>query len=119
MTLVPDFIKQITTSVSKEVVVASGRAQKSFQTALASVVVDSGANDQGAGKVVLAFLTKGVLSTDDTFKAPTLLLGSTANVLVELSEPLAIGVGGGGQVVQVEVEDVPRFTRFTTNARWG
>jgi len=117
MTMVPDFIKKISVTTQADVFAFSGRSSKSFAPVEARKFVDVGGQDPGAGNVVLAILSKGVKSADDSIQAPALYLGSTAFVSVEEPVPLQIGVGGG-QVETVDVE-VPRFTRFTDNAKWG
>ena len=117
MTMVPDFIKKLTISTEADVFAFSGRGQRTYLPTTASKVVNAGSQAPQNGYVVLAQLSKGVKSSDDSLQASTLLLGTSAPVLVLEPEPLAIGVGGG--VVQSEDVVIPRFTRFTDNAKWG
>ena len=120
MTLIPDFIKKLTLSTSVDVFAFSGRGGSFYQTSTASKVVNAGTLPPQEGYVVLSQVSKGVKSIDDSYQAPTLRLGSIASVLVVELEPLVIGVGTGAtDVVESENIVIPRFTRFTSNARWG
>mgnify|MGYP000111666501 CR=1 FL=1 len=117
MTMVPDFIKKLTVSTSADVFAFSGRGGRIYLPSSTSKVVNAGSQAPAEGYVVLAQLSKGVKSNEDGLQASTLFLGTSASVLVLEPEPLTIGVGGG--LVESVNVIVPRFTRFTSNSKWG